>query len=274
MPLPHTRIALSLILVRVEKCKGEGNRESMRIVFFLHVLFDIIHLSGMKECCFRLQQLYFPGSTLCMPTPVFISDNFCSTVPAFLPPPSEEAKVGQNRLSPSLGLNSPSLLVHRDLFQILKRVIGRAWAGANQPSTAASQQLSARLHELEGWPSSPSDSLHLISPYSCLKKGLICKGKMHGRRGDVRMSLFNAVSDSTPFLAERHCHSQNWVRQWQGIATELPGFSLFDCMWGIKHFGAVRCIKKGGKKANQKPPLLTSSLDILRGRFLLLSRLS
>lgn len=103
-----------------------------------------------------------------MPTPAFILDNFCSTVPAFLPPPSEEAKVRQNRPSRSLGLKSLSLLVHRDSFQILKRVIGRVLAGANQPSTVASRWHSARLHELEGWPSSPSDFLYLISPCSCV----------------------------------------------------------------------------------------------------------
>lgn len=69
-----------------------------------------------------------------MPAPAFISDNFCSTVPGFLPPPSEEAKVRQNCPSRSPGLKSLSLLVHRDSFQILKRVIGRALAGADQPA--------------------------------------------------------------------------------------------------------------------------------------------
>lgn len=168
MPLLHIGIALSLILVVVKKCKGEGNRIDENGVFFLHALFDIIHLSGMKECCFRLQQLSVFQAVPCVCWHLLLFKII--SAPLFLPPPSEEAKVRQDRPSPSLRLKSLSLLVHRDSFQILKRVIGRALAGANQPSTVASRWPSARLCELEGWLSSPSDFLYLISPCSCVWK--------------------------------------------------------------------------------------------------------
>lgn len=190
-----------------------------------------------------------------MPTPVFISDNFCSTVPTFLPPPSEEAKVGQNCLSPSLGLKSLSLLVHWDSFQILKRVIGRALAGANQPSTVASQWPSARLRELEGWPSSP------VIPYTSFHLALVSeKGfnlqredawKKKGRKNDsIQFCVWLSAFSYREALPERARIKQSSSKEQQLNRQAFVCLTICaeSSILVLICSSPVSCIKKGKKK--------------------------
>lgn len=137
-------------------------------VFSLHVVFDISHVFGMKECWFRPQQLSVLQAVPCVTNTCFCFRSFQLDHSCF---PSPSFRRGKGQIESRFpitegGLKSLSLLVHRDSFQILERVIGRASAGANQRTTVASQWPSARLCQLKGWLRSPSDFLYLISPYS------------------------------------------------------------------------------------------------------------